>query len=943
MKKQTVSSSSKKGGIVYIILMALFTLVMLADLLNLALTPVPDTMDFSNLDPSSIPSFNGNSEAPDGQFSTPEGDAPEGFTSPDGEVPEGFTMPEGEAPEEFTPPENGDYTMPEGGFRFPSGDPGELPANGGQPFGSENGILPLVRRAWLPILILCLLGDGVCLFLFIRLRRKSAAGAKQLPAEAEEGSEDGEDDDAGKKKKKRGWILPMCLVIAVAAVIASLPLQNSNTDTVSANEQVVSSTAEKGTISTVLSGTGTLADAAAEQLCVPDSVTVTAYHVNTGDAVTAGDVLASVDKASVGVAIAELQTVIDELDTDLDAASDESADTTIPSSVEGRVKLIYAQENGSVLDTVSEHGCLMLLSLDGLMAVDLEAADGVSVGDTVKVILSDGTEESGRVSAKEDGMLTVTISDESANYGDAVSVRKEGGQRLGEGSLYIHSELRITGYYGIISAVPVEVNTLVDEGDTLLKLSDVGHTSAYQSLLNRRKQLEDQMDSLFRLYQDGYLYAESDGIVSGIPEDSMVVSLSAQRQGNAVNSSDSVVVNTKAVIKNPSGSITERTALSDRGTAQVKPLSNSPTGEDDSAEYAGQQEPTPTDPGTSPLLQNFAAKVVSAGEQVVQFTVSQTAIGEVDYTGLSELAGGSYAYTSSYSCAGDTLVYVYQDGAWQTIRAAELLPGEFCVITVQDGTAEPMTPVWIVCNRAATNPQQPTEPQEPTDPQQPSNPTTPSDPETSTVPSQGGGGSFPSGSTASASFSGAVNESPQEEETKTYEQYSLAEKQVLSITPQKSMLITISVDELDILSIREEQPVKITLEALKGQEFTGAITGIGRTGANEGGNTKYSVTVTLPKEENLIAGMNAAVKITTAESEAAITVPAAALVENGGKTYVYTSYDEKKDALSGLVEVETGASDGTLVEILSGIASGSSVFYRYADTLIYNFFSRIGR
>ena len=171
----------------------------------------------------------------------------------------------------------------------------------------------------------------------------------------------------------------------------------------------------------------------------------------------------SVDKASVGVSIAELQTVIDELDKDLAAASDESAGTTITAAVDGRVKLIYAQENESVLDTVSEHGCLMLISLDGLMAVDLKSSDGVSVGDTVKVTLSDDTEENGRISAKEDGILTVTISDESANYGDAVSVWKEDGQQLGEGNLYIHSELRITGYYGNISSVPVEVNTLVDK------------------------------------------------------------------------------------------------------------------------------------------------------------------------------------------------------------------------------------------------------------------------------------------------------------------------------------------------------------------------------------------------------------------------------------------------------------------------------------------------
>ncbi len=483
----------------------------------------------------------------------------------------------------------------------------------------------------------------------------------------------------------------------------------------------------------------------------------------------------------------------------------------------------------------------------------------------------------------------------------------------------------------------------MDKGDTLIKLSDVGHTSSYQNLLNRRKQLEEQMDSLFRLCLDGYLHAESDGIISGIPEDSTVVSLAAQSKDNNADLSSRKVVKMSAVMTNPSVSLIGLTTLSYQGTAQVKTLSSSPTGEDDSE------------------LLNFAAIVVSAGEEGVQFIVSSSAIGELDYSDLSELAGRGYEYSDSYSCAGSDSIYLYQDGEWKTIRASELLPGEFCVIAVPAGEPEYVTPVWIVCNRAATGtqppsdsqdpadpqdpskPQDPSNPQDPSDPQDPSNPQDPFDPDASTFPSQRSEGSLPSGSVRFPSFSGVANESPQEEETKAYEQYSLAEKQVLSITSQESMNITISVDELDILSIRENLPVKITLEALKGQEFVGTISGIGKIGTNEGGNTKYSVTVSLPKEENLIAGMNAAVKIVTAEREAAITIPAAALVESGGKTYVYTSYDEKNDTLGGFVKVETGASDGEIVEILSGLENGNSVFYRYADTLIYNFFSAIGK
>jgi len=1000
MKKQNISSSRKNRGIVYIVLMVFFTSVMIFDLVNLALTPERSSRDFPNFDPSSVNRFNESGEVPEG-FTPPDGQMPDGFTPPDGQMPEGFTPPDGQVPEGFTPPDGqmpDGFSMPEGetreGITRPDGSTGRFPFTNGQSNGGGNDFLSLVRKAWLPILIICAIGDVICLFLYIRVRRRLADEVSRSASESEEDSDEDEDldddENTGKKRKKGNWIIPMILVIAVAVAIASLPQKNTDVEAVSVNEQVLSAAAEEGVISTVLSGTGMLTEEAAKSVRIPGGVTVTAYHVNNGDTVKAGDILASVDQTSVGVAVAELQKVIDELDTDLIEEADKSADKKITAAVNGRVKKIYAQEGKSVSDVIAEHGCLMLISLDGLMGVDLDEKDGASVGDAVRITLSDGTEETGRIAAKEDGILTVTLSDESVSYGDTVSVWKEDGTELGKGSLYIHSELRVTGYYGSVSSVPVEENSLVEEGDTLLKLDYVGQTSIYYTLLKRRQQLEAQMESLFRLYQDGVLYAESDGVVSGIPEDGTVISLSVQGKENERAAADSGLVNGSAVALKSSGSLIGAMNLAYRGDLESETLSHSPTGEDDSK------------------LLNYAATVVSVEEDDVRFTVSYPAIGVVDYSKLFEVSGENYEYSGFYSCTGTTSVYMFRNGVWETVRASELFPEEFCVITVQADEATSIDPVWIVCNRTASTeqppdeqppeesqelvePQESSEPQQPDDsqespepqeslePQQPEDSQEPSEPQETPEPQQpddsqeppepqetpepqqtddpktspqGNIGSLPSGSTprlfgsgsvTTPAISGTTAEISQEEEQKLYEKYSLAEKQVFCITPQDTMSITIRVDELDILSVREDLPVKITLEALKGREYTGAITEIGRTGSNEGGNTKYNVTVSIPREENMIPGMNAAVKITTAESEAPITVPAAALVEKGAKTYVYTSYDDKKDSLNALAEVETGLSDGMRVEILSGIEKGSSVFYRYADTLVYNFFSTIGK
>ena len=64
-----------------------------------------------------------------------------------------------------------------------------------------------------------------------------------------------------------------------------------------------------------------------------------------------------------------------------------------------------------------------------------------------------------------------------------------------------------------------------------------------------------------------------------------------------------------------------------------------------------------------------------------------------------------------------------------------------------------------------------------------------------------------------------------------------------------------------------------------------------------------------------------------------LTLPAAALVEKGTRTVVYTGYDEENEQLLNPVEVTIGVSDGENVEILDGMASGETYYYAYYDTL----------
>ena len=130
---------------------------------------------------------------------------------------------------------------------------------------------------------------------------------------------------------------------------------------------------------------------------------------------------------------------------------------------------------------------------------------------------------------------------------------------------------------------------------------------------------------------------------------------------------------------------------------------------------------------------------------------------------------------------------------------------------------------------------------------------------------------------------------------------------------------------------------QVNIDALGGEKHTATITEIGNTGTNNGGSSKYVVELTMDRADNMLSGMNATATIVLSTASDVLTVPAAALVEQGNQTVVYTGYDEEKSTLLDPVTVKVGCSDGENVEILDGLASGQRYYYAYYDTLEISF------
>lgn len=264
-----------------------------------------------------------------------------------------------------------------------------------------------------------------------------------------------------KKKKKRKIIrtvIIIVLVIAIALAAAVAILSRKVRERFATSDvEVLSYEATRDTISTTVSGSGVLAQVDLEQLTVPAGVEITDVLVEADDAISQGDVLATVDMASVMSAMSNLQAELDELDEEISDAKGDEVSSYIKAGVSGRVKVIYAQTDTSVASCMAENGALAVLSLDGYMAVDIET-DELSKGDSVTVTLADGEEITGAVESAAGGKATVLVTDNGPAYGEEVTVASEDGTELGKGNLYIHSSLGITGYAGTVSTVSAKEN-----------------------------------------------------------------------------------------------------------------------------------------------------------------------------------------------------------------------------------------------------------------------------------------------------------------------------------------------------------------------------------------------------------------------------------------------------------------------------------------------------
>ncbi|MEA5002690.1 MAG: biotin/lipoyl-binding protein [Christensenella sp.] len=705
-----------------------------------------------------------------------------------------------------------------------------------------------------------------------------------------------------RKMTRKKWVILITMIVAAALLVIFLLPNLFRPDASALASAMRTTTVETGTIETTVVGSGNLTAQNTTDIKIPSGVTVENVLVEAGDTVAAGDPLATLDAASVKTALAETQTTLASLDSQIDSAKDESGSQYITTSVSGRVKQIFAEAGTNTQTTVSESGALLILSIDGKMKVSFQPSqtDVVSSGESVVVTLSDGTTQTGTVTSLTSESCTITLTDNGPAYGDTVTIMTKDGTQIGTGTLEINTPISILGSAGTVQSIDVSLNESVSSGATLITLTEAAVSEEYATLLAQRAQYEDVLRALIQYEQTNTITAETAGTISSV---SITGTSDASSAESSASSSQSSSAGTPAASM-ASGSL-------DVSDNSIQLLSTDANTDSRVTLLADSATVSPISGTTEIFINN----------PVTGNTPQTTVMPGSGYTGVirwspmdAKFAAGT-SYSATVTLTADSS-HQFASDATVNVQGARIDAQSIVVSTDASGNTLTFDAVFPATEQAAaaTN----------------NAPQTSSEESSSGSPISGssaGGGSSSGGSSSGGSVS-TTAATASSSDTAASETSLLTT--AFTISSGKADTLSVNIDELDIMSVQAGQDVSIVLDALPDETFSGTVTKISASGTIQSGVTTYPVTITLTdvSDADILAGMNATATISISTSENVLLIPLDALQESGSEKFVLIAGSSDGEAGMGERQtVETGLSDGTSVEIISGLSEGDQIMY----------------
>ncbi len=828
--------------------------------------------------------------------------------------------------------------------------------------------------------------------------------------------------DRKKKKfqKKKIWL---ACGLAVGIVIVSggvYFVQGKSAGKASAEEMPVQETqAKKSTISNSIVGTGNLEYEQGEAVTIPTGIIVEEVKVESGDQVSKGDILALVNQTSVLRTMEEIQEKMEELDEEINESKEESDTQSVKSKVDGRVKKIYVQQGQEASECMVEQGALLLLSIDGFLAVAFETDADIAKDDSVIINRADGTQKEGIVKEVSNGTCTVLFSDSGIGIEEEVTISDSNDNILGSGATYIHQPLTITAASGIVEEICVSEDEKVYTDTVLFTIDQGGESLKYQEQMAERQELAQNLQKLMVLSQSGAITAESSGTVQS-------VTISAESSQSTQGNTGTVQIS-KQSTQGSTVAAAVSTQYNQINTGIVQ-LSKQDSDTDINSQMPYEEQGTYlsleiTDSGKT----NQNCLVIETPKTGKKPQTELTAV-DGSYEGVVSWMPEDKKFIAKTSYQAKVELYAAEGYSFTKESISQIKTGVLSGMAVSEDGKTLTFQITYPMTEAEKNEENPNNDgnndgngnhnengnndgngnqnengnndgneNQNSDGNNESNGNNGENGNTNGTGNNGGNGNqnekenqdgnennsnengnregiennntngnqegngsgietggdhaqssngisqvensasngqtqtasvntSDSGSrtlTSSASSSGSVQSSSTETSSDTDD----SEITAFTLATADTMILSVNVDELDINSVSKEQQAEIVLDAIEDEVFTGTVKKVGNSASSSsGGVAKYTVEISIPRDERMKEGMNASATITVEERENVVTIPVNALQERGSRVFVYTETDGE-GTLLGEKEVTTGLSDGSNVEITEGLSEGDVVYY----------------
>lgn len=137
-----------------------------------------------------------------------------------------------------------------------------------------------------------------------------------------------------------------------------------------------------------------------------------------------------------------------------------------------------------------------------------------------------------------------------------------------------------------------------------------------------------------------------------------------------------------------------------------------------------------------------------------------------------------------------------------------------------------------------------------------------------------------------------------------------------------NMVMWVQVDDIDVLYVKQDAPVKVTVDAVPGEVFEGKVTRVSTMGEDVNGIPRFGVNIEVKGGPQLRPGMQAQAFIDAGSAENVLLIPVEAIFEEDGKPKVEVL---NPDGTLKVVTVELGLMNDRFAEVKSGLKEGELV------------------